>query len=128
MDTCPSYNPDDKSDPYPGQPFLEDVEQPKTKSYDQNTYIYNPPHPYIHSDNRRQSPAGETLELTASAVPMGLTCRVHTKNADVAQCDENYQAKGVPEEEISETDVPSIACNKVTDNCDDSEFDSIFMI
>ena len=115
-DTCPSYNPDDKSDSYPGQPFIEDTEKSKPKNYHQNTYIYNPPNPYVPSGNRRKDDTGETLRLTKTALELGINCRKH-KN--VAVCGKNYEMKGVPKEEISETKVGPIGCNIVEDKCGD---------
>ena len=119
-DTCPSYNPDAKNDPYPGQPFLKDLEQPKPKIYHQNNYIYNPPRPYIHSGNRR---AGELLK--AAACLRAKNCRKKKNSGNVVVCDENIKCKGLTMEELQEErdKIPAKSCDTnspLTNRCDET--------
>ena len=123
-DTCPSYNPDDESDPYPGQPFVEEEEQPivdnylppSTNSYHQNAYIYNPPQSYSYPHNRRQ---GEEVKAAAN------NCRKWTNNGDVAVCDENIEIRNKAIEELNEMrdNLGPIACDPGDDRCDDEDFE-----
>ena len=87
IDTCPSYNPDERFDPYPGQPFFKDVENPKANSYHPNLYIYNPPTPYVHSDNRRDGD-GSVKASTG-------TFRHWINNGDVSVGDESIEIRNI---------------------------------
>ena len=119
-DTCPSYNPDAKSDPYPGQPFLEDLKQPKPNIYHQNAYIYNLPRPYIHSDNRR---VGEDLKA-AACLKKARNCRKWTQNGDGVVCDQHIECKGITLEELQEErdKLGPKTCNPdLTGRCEDLE-------
>ena len=111
IDTCPSYNPDERSDSYPGQPFFDDVENTKTNSYPPNPYIYNPPVPYVHSDNRR---VGEATKASTG------TCRHWINNGDGYVCDENIEIRTAAGK-VVKANLP-LPCNPQRDGCDLDDF------
>ena len=122
-ETCPHYYPGDENDPYPGQPFFENVKQPKTNHYSHNldTYsspidTYNPPHPIyiqpypnIHSNNRRQ---GEQIKAANK------NCRRMTNKGNEARCDGNIEIRN---ESLEKLDQIRVAC--VNGRCDSSDFE-----
>ena len=123
-DTCPSYNPNDESDPYPGQPFFEEEEQPKTdsylppstNSYHQDAYIYNPPQSYSYPHNRRQ---GEEVQAATN------NCRKWTNNGNSVVCDENIEIRNTSIEELNEIrdNLGPMALNPEDDRSDGDDFD-----
>ena len=124
--TCPSYNPNVESDPYPGQPFFEDEEQPKadnylppkTSSYNENKYIYNPLHTYIPSDNRRQ----EKIFIKQK----GQHCRLWKNMGNKVTCDGSIEYREGTYTEILATYPPIANNNAVSGKGDDDTFDDTF--
>ena len=125
--TCPFYNPNVKSDPYPGQPFFDDEEQPKANSYlppksniyNENKYICNPLHTYSQSYNRRQ----ETILIKESA--KGQVCRLWTNMGNKVVCDGNIEYREGTYTEIVATHAPIANNNDLSGRGDDDDFDEL---
>ena len=79
-DRCPHYYPGDESDPYPGQPFFENVEQHKTNHY---------------SQYQEQTKAANT------------NCRRMTNKGNERRCDGNFEVRN---QFLEQLDQIRVAC------------------
>ena len=139
-DLCPHYYPGDENDPYPGQPFFEDVEKPKTYHYSHNLHAYNAPvekpktNHYSHNLDTYNAPVEKpktnhySHNLDIYGYPnihsnnrrqetgikaANKTCRRMTNKGNEARCDENIEVRN---EFLEQLDNIRVACGN--DRCD----------